>query len=99
MENPMKIGSPIDTGAASGTPLRGARESGAACPTHGAKAASDKVSLSSMGAQMGAAGTDFDEAKVNEIREAIRAGRFTVNPEAIADALIDQAAALLGPRV
>ena len=98
MENPMKIGSSIDTGVATGASLRGARESGAASPSHGTKAATDQVSLSSMGAQIGAAGNDFDEAKVNEIREAIRAGRFTVNPEAIADRLLADAAALVGPR-
>lgn len=97
----MKIGTSFDTGAAAGASLRGARDSGAAAPAgscHEAAAGTDQVSLSSMGAQIGAAGTDFDQGKVDAIRQAIRDGRFTVNPQAIADRLIADAAALLRPR-
>lgn len=60
----------------------------------------DQVEFSAAGTQMGALGAapDFDQAKVNAIREAMREGRFTVNPEAIADKLIADATALLGAR-
>jgi len=94
----MKIGTPIDSGATSGIGLRGTRESGPATPAAGVKPASDQVSLSSAGAQIGAAGSDFDQDKVDAIRQAIRDGRFTVNAGAIADRLIADAHALLGPR-
>ena len=42
-------------------------------------------------------GTDptFDTAKVERIAQGIRDGKFTVNPEAIADKLISNAAELL----
>jgi len=42
-----------------------------------------------------AAGGDFDAARVAAIREDIRAGRYQVNPERIADGLIDSVRALL----
>ena len=63
-------------------------------------AAEDKTTLSAAGAQISAlAGSaDFDQAKVDAIRQAIREGRFSVNAEAIADRLIYEASALLGPR-
>jgi negative regulator of flagellin synthesis FlgM len=38
----------------------------------------------------------FDAAKVERIAQAIRDGKFTVNPEAIADKLIVNAEELLG---
>ena len=39
---------------------------------------------------------DFDAEKVQRIAQAIREGRFTVNPEAIADKMIANAQELLG---
>ena len=62
--------------------------------------AGDRVSVSSAGASLGAmaAQPDFDERKVEAIRLAIREGRFSVDAEAIAGRLIDEATALLGPR-
>ncbi len=93
----MKIGSTTDTVAIVET-LRGSRASGpatVAAPT----ADHDDVAVSAAGAQMSALGSgDYDSAKVDSIRQAIREGRFTVNPEAIADRLIADAAALLAPR-
>lgn len=70
----------------------------AAKATHGA--AEDKATLSTAGARISALASsdDFDHAKVDAIRQAIREGRFSVNAEAIADRLIDEASALLGPR-
>lgn len=41
------------------------------------------------------AGGDFDAARVAAIREDIRAGRYQVNPERIADGLIDSVHELL----
>lgn len=40
-------------------------------------------------------GSDFDAARVAAIREDIRAGRYQVNPERIADGLIDSVRELL----
>lgn len=61
----------------------------------------DKVDLSAAGSQISAshAGMDFDSAKVDAIKEAIRQGRFSVNPEVISDRLIAEASALLRPKV
>jgi negative regulator of flagellin synthesis FlgM len=70
-----------------------AAASGAAVPE-----SSTQVALSA-GAQatgaLGAGGSDFDAEKVQRIAQAIREGRFTVNPEAIADKLIANAQELL----
>ncbi len=76
---------------------RGASTTQAGVP---AGASEDKATLSAAGAQISAlAGSaDFDQAKVDAIRQAIREGRFSVNAEAIADRLIYEASALLGPR-
>ncbi|MFC5476024.1 flagellar biosynthesis anti-sigma factor FlgM [Paraherbaspirillum soli] len=41
---------------------------------------------------------DFDTAKVTEIRQAISDGRYQVNPEKIADGLLDTVRDLLGKR-
>lgn len=95
----MKIGSPLDTQAAADASLRPARASGITVTAGRSASNTDQVAVSAAGAQMGALGAgDFDSARVDAIRQAIREGRFTVNPEAIADRLIADAAALLGPR-
>ena len=62
--------------------------------------ATDQVDLSAAGAQIGTLGgtPDFDSAKVDAIRQAIRDGKFSVNAGAIADRLIADATSLLGPR-
>jgi negative regulator of flagellin synthesis FlgM len=96
----MKIGTPLDAQAAAGVSLRTGRAAGTAAAPSSA-VATDKVAVSAAGVKMGAASSsagDFDAAKVDAIRQAIREGRFTVNPGAIADRLIADAAALLGPR-
>ena len=98
----MKIGSTTTTPTSvaeerQGTAVRG-RETAA---TRSSRSAGDAVSLSSAATSMGAmdsASGDFDTAKVDAIRQAIREGRFSVNAEAIADRLIAEATALLGPR-
>ena len=59
---------------------------------------SAKVDLSVTVAQLAAGGSEgvFDTAKVQRISDAIRDGKFSVNPEAIADKLIANAQELLG---
>jgi negative regulator of flagellin synthesis FlgM len=96
----MKIGSNLDTSAATEAQARAGRlASTGAAATTSAPAAVDKVALSAAGAQIGgAASSDFDSKKVDAIRQAIREGRFTVNASAIADRLIADASALLAPR-
>ena len=84
------------------TPTPGERKSGtAAAPAAaGAKSAepSAKVELSTTAAQLAAGGTEgvFDTQKVQRISDAIRDGKFRVNPEAIADKLIANAQEVLG---
>jgi len=97
----MKIGSSLDTLAlaeASTRSTTAARTAGAG-PVAGVKP-TDQVEVSAAATQMQAAAgaADFDSAKVDAIRQAIREGRFSVNPGAIADRLIADAAALLAPR-
>lgn len=65
------------------------------------KAAADSVTLSS-GAQalagsQAASGT-FDAKKVEEIKAAIASGQFRVNPERVADGLIDTVKELISTR-
>lgn len=59
--------------------------------------ASAKVALSSAASSLAVAGGEsFDAEKVERIAQAIRDGKFEVNPEAIADKLIANAQELLG---
>jgi negative regulator of flagellin synthesis FlgM len=88
----MKIGS-IDTKALP-TPAAGERKAGTA-GSSGAAEPSAKVALSSA-AQGAVQDGDFDTQKVERIAQAIRDGKFRVNPEAIADKLIANATELLG---
>jgi negative regulator of flagellin synthesis FlgM len=90
----MKIGS-LDTKPVA-TPVTTERK-GAATDTTAAAAdtaeASAKVELSSTASSLGVegSGAEFDTEKVNRIAQAIRDGKFQVNPEAIADKLISNA--------
>lgn len=95
----MKIGSLLDTFASSDVPARSATRAEATQPVT-SLAPTDQATVSAAAVQMGAqsGSADFDSAKVDAIRQAIREGRFSVNPEAIADRLIVDAAALLSPR-
>ena len=94
----MKIGSTHDTHAADAA-LRSGRAAPATTAPLTSAPAIDQVDVSAAAAQLGGAGSgDFDQAKVDAIRSAIREGRFTINPERIADQLIADAAALLRPR-
>ena len=73
----------------------------AATPAMPAAAASEpsaKVALSPTLAQLAAGRNEgvFDSDKVKRISDAIRDGKFQINPEAIADKLIVNAQELLG---
>lgn len=104
----MKIDPKFDTPAVSGIPAVGAKnvreapaQSATTAQGGGTPApAQDTVDLSRAGAAISGldGSADFDGAKVESIRQAIREGRFSVNAEAIADRLIAEATALLGPR-
>jgi negative regulator of flagellin synthesis FlgM len=98
----MKIGSEHDTnplGPAAAVPTRPARPAGINAPAAGAPE-QDRVELSATAARMSSlgAGSDFDAAKVEAIQRAIREGNFHVNAGAIADRLIAEARALVGPQ-
>jgi negative regulator of flagellin synthesis FlgM len=93
----MKIGPTLDTHAADAAARTG-RSASTTAPLQAAPA-TDRVEVSAAGTQLNSlGGGDFDQAKVDAIRSAIKEGRFTVNPERIADQLIADATALLGPR-
>jgi negative regulator of flagellin synthesis FlgM len=73
-------------------------------PQGAAKAGADSVSLSdlagrlqSLEAEM-ASGAPLDAGKVEEIKQAIREGRFKVNPEVVADRLIQSMKELLAKK-
>lgn len=63
--------------------------------------ASDQVELSSMSARLQDAGATtsdapvVDAARVTEIKQAISEGRFQINPERIADGLLDSVREML----
>jgi len=69
---------------------------------HGMPEQSAEVQLSPMTARMKAAETamaktsSFDQKRVEELRTAIAEGRFKINPEAIAERLLQSVGELLG---
>lgn len=88
----MKIG-PLESQTVTATPTE--RKT---APAHvpGQPQASTQVDLSPEAAALSsAADATFDSAKVDHIAQAIRDGKFKVNPEAIADKLIANAGELL----
>jgi len=91
----MKIG-PLDS-KPSAAPVAGERKAHAA-PASQAAGPSAHVAISSTASQLTADGADgsFDAAKVERISQAIKDGKFKVNPEAIADKLIANAQEILG---
>lgn len=95
----MKIGSPEHQAAVSSlssdrTPAGSAKK---AAGSAAASQDSATVALSSTAAELRNTPTDasFDAAKVERIAQAIRDGKFQVNPEKIADKLIANAQELL----
>lgn len=96
----MKIG-PLEP-KASPTTAATERKAPTAASTAGGAEPSAKVELSSQAnALLGAEGKGnadgtFDAEKVERLAQAIREGKFQVNPEVIADKLIANAQELLG---
>lgn len=91
----------IDQPAPSALPLSRAGKAAKAQPAAGADAAEqakDAVQLSSAQVHSLPSGpnTDFDAARVANIRKAILAGEYTVHPERIADGLLKSVRDLLG---
>jgi negative regulator of flagellin synthesis FlgM len=74
---------------------------GAVAPLPNKPEASAQVDLSPEATLMSGMGSDptFDTAKVDRIAQAIRDGQFKINPEAIADKLIQNAEELLGRKL
>jgi negative regulator of flagellin synthesis FlgM len=100
----MKIDSSIKsigTGAVSGG---GSRPGKGAAGTAGS-GGGERVQLSPLSAQMQAIESSMadtpvvDSARVAEIRQAIAEGRFKVNPDAVADSLLQTARELLRSRL
>ena len=90
----MKIGH-IENKAAA-TPAVTERKA-AATPAAGAVAEpSAKVELSTAVSQLASGESVFDADKVKRVSDAIRDGKFVIDPEAIADKLISNAQELLG---
>jgi negative regulator of flagellin synthesis FlgM len=101
----MKIGNPAEKPAAApikagpGTPPAAASGTPPAASAIPAQAdASAKIQLSNTASTLltGSATPEFDAEKVARISKAIDDGSFKINPEAIADKLISNAAELLG---
>ncbi len=96
----MKIDGSNRTAALTGNTAPTARSAKPA-PQAGRSQSQDNVTLSSTSAQIQAleAGiseaSGFDAAKVEAIKQAISEGKFTINPEVIADKLIASTRELL----
>lgn len=91
----MKIG-PLDSKPV--TAPAATERKGAATAAQPATEASAQVELSAEASALSGMSSDptFDTAKVERIAQAIKDGKFKVNPEAIADKLIINAEELLG---
>jgi negative regulator of flagellin synthesis FlgM len=87
----------VGTGADSGRTKSATQTSRTPAPQ-----ASDQVELSSLAARLQEAGAAMAEpintARIAEIKQAISDGRFQVNPERIADGLLESARQLLANR-
>lgn len=96
----MKIDGSSRTNTLTGTAAPAARSAKPASQA-GRSPAKDNVTLSSTSTQIHALETSiseasgFDAAKVEAIKQAISEGKFTINPEAIADKLIASTRELL----
>lgn len=65
-------------------------------PSQGTATAAESVSLSQLaGTLQGTEKPPVNAARIQEIKDAISQGRFKINPEAIADGLIQSARDLL----
>jgi negative regulator of flagellin synthesis FlgM len=89
----MKIG-PLET-KPTAAPAATERKAQGATPSSAEPSAHVALSSAALSANDGADGT-FDAEKVQRIAQAIKDGKFQVNPEVIADKLIANAQELLG---
>lgn len=89
----MKINSSIPTAA--GTAIYRPASSDSAKTEKTTSSSGTEVSLSVNAAALQDNTAPIDSSKVQEIRQAISEGRFKINPEAIADRLIDSARELI----
>lgn len=83
----------IGNAAATGSP-RGAASAGKSAGT----SSGERVDISSLSARLqevGAGETPVDAQKVAEIKQAIAEGRFQINPERIADGLLNNVREML----
>jgi len=99
----MKIDSSIKSGSA-GTVSGGGSRPAKGAPSAPGSGAGDRVQLSPLSSQLQAIESSMantpvvDSARVAEIRQAIADGRFKVNPDAVADQLLQTARELLRSR-
>lgn len=99
----MKIDNSIRTSPLGGTSSTASTSTRSAKTTSetGKSSSQDSVSLSGLSTQIQALESSiaeapsFDSAKVESIKQAIRDGKFTVNPEVIADKLISSTRELI----
>lgn len=92
----MKIG-PLETKPAPTSVAADRKAQGAAPASGSSSGPSAHVEISQAASALSGGGDgSFDTAKVERIAQAIRDGKFEVNPEAIADKLISNAQELLG---
>ncbi|MBN9460984.1 MAG: flagellar biosynthesis anti-sigma factor FlgM [Burkholderiales bacterium] len=96
----MKIGKPADIQQTDAS-LRQSNSTAAATARSGGSGTvekatdADAVRLSQTSKALTADGTPVNAAKVEEVKTALREGRFHVNVHAVADKMISQAAELL----
>jgi negative regulator of flagellin synthesis FlgM len=99
----VKIDSSIKSGSSSAVGGSSARPGKGAASSAGS-GAGEQVKLSPLSAQLQAIDSGMsdtpvvDHARVSEIRQAIAEGRFKVNPDAVADHLLQAARELLRSR-
>jgi len=95
----MKINGNLDSGALDKlSKPAGGNKSGAAKGVESPNAESTVTKFSGKLDGVAAGEAPFDTAKVERIRQAIKDGQFTVNPEAIAEKVISSAKELLGQK-
>lgn len=93
----MKINSAIPS--VGSTPDSGRSRSPATAQQATSSAASERVDISSLSARLqevGAGETPVNAQRVAEIKQAIAEGRFQINPERIADGLLNSVRDMLG---
>lgn len=93
----VKINSAIPS--VSSTPDSGRTRGQAAAQPAAGSTASERVDISSLSARLqevGAGETPVNAQRVAEIKQAIAEGRFQINPERIADGLLNSVRDMLG---